>query len=162
MNNDITSLFITLVILTYKRVLKRLFTHLHQEYLSAKSVKQRVGTLSSTDAELVAAVDCLKTITWIKELLDEINFVIINKIILYQDNKSLIILLSENSKFKRVKHMMSKLNYARQLYNDDVYTINYIPTDEMPADCLTKPLANINFVNDQALKLCVQQLPIYP
>ena len=69
-------------------------------YLSSKSVKQRVGTLSSTDAELVAAVDCLKTVIWIKELIDEIKYLKINKIVLHQANKSLIILLSENTKFK--------------------------------------------------------------
>mmetsp|Transcript_14602 Transcript_14602/g.13197 ORF Transcript_14602/g.13197 Transcript_14602/m.13197 type:complete len:304 (-) Transcript_14602:1004-1915(-) len=86
-----------------------------KSYLYAKSVKQKIFATSSTEAELVAAVDSVKTITWIQNLINEINIQHIPQSTLYQDNKSVIFLIKDISKHRR-------------------------STDDMVADTLTKAL----------------------
>ena len=60
------------------------------------SCKQKLNTRSSTEAELVAADDAAVMILWTKLFLEAQGYTI-NKNILYQDNKSAI-LLEENGK----------------------------------------------------------------
>ena len=52
---------------------------------------QHLNTRSSTEAELVAADDCATLIVWTKLFLEQQGF-IIDKNVLFQDNKSAIIM----------------------------------------------------------------------
>ena len=51
-----------------------------KSYLSCKSGKQRVGSPSSTDAEIIAISDALKNLKWMDNLLIEIEFTYIKTI----------------------------------------------------------------------------------
>jgi hypothetical protein len=111
-----------------------------KSYLYAKSTKQKIYATSSTEAELVAAVDSVKTIIWIQNLINEINIEHIPQSTLYQDNKSVIFLIKDISKHRRSKHMLIKLNYIKQVYDSGIINVIYLPTNEMVADTLTKAL----------------------
>ena len=43
-------------------------------YLHARSAKQQMGSLSSTDAEIIATRTCCQMIKWAREILGEIDF----------------------------------------------------------------------------------------
>jgi hypothetical protein len=130
---------------------------LGNSYLHAKSGKQKTGGTSSTDAELIASVDCLKTMVWINDILIELSLKSPTIPKLFQDNTSTIYLIENPTKLKRVKHLMTKLAFARALHRDQQYQVIYIPTDEMVADCLTKPKSSQDYIEHHAKGLGIER-----
>ena len=76
---------------------------LGQGAIQSISTKQKVNTRSSTEAELVAVDDVMAQILWTKNFL-EAQGVPVTDTILYQDNKSTII-LAKNGRASARKHM---------------------------------------------------------
>ena len=111
------------------------------------SRKQKLNTRSSTEAELVAADDAATMILWTKSFLEEQGYAI-NKNILYQDNKSAI-LLEENGKKSSTKRTRA-LNIRYFFLTDQVkkgnVSIQYCPTDKMTGDFMSKPLQGSKFI----------------
>jgi hypothetical protein len=112
----------------------------NKSYLSAKSVKQKLVALSSTDAELIALVEFLKQAIWMRNLIQEIALTPLQPIIVEQDNDSAIIMVTDVSKYRRSKHMLVKISYARTMVKSGKLIILYVPTENLTADILTKPL----------------------
>jgi hypothetical protein len=115
-------------------------------YILAKSCKQKVGSTSSTDAEIIALVDCLKVATWLKNILVDFDICPVGRVTVAQDNKSGMMMINDVSKCKRSKHILAKLNYAKDLVDSGIAFIHYLNTDDMSADLLTKPLMGSLFV----------------
>jgi hypothetical protein len=115
-------------------------------YILAKSCKQKVGATSSTDAEIIALVDCLKVATWLKNILTDFDISPVGRVTIAQDNKSGMTMINDVSKCKRSKHILAKLNYAKDLVDSGIVFIHYLHTDDMSADLLTKPLTGSLFV----------------
>ena len=61
-------------------------------------------------------------------------------ITLFGDNKGSNALTANPEHHSRTKHIDIKYHYIRQLVEDKEVDIQYIPTAEMAADILTKPL----------------------
>ena len=111
-------------------------------FLMAKSTKQRIGALSSTEAEVIAATECAKTITWMTNLISELNIISMDPAILYQDNMSTITVITKtDASFRKVKHLLTRLNYIRFMYQEGRLEVLHIRTEDLHADALTKPLA---------------------
>ena len=106
-----------------------------------KSSKQKLNTRSSTEAELVGVDDCSTPILWTKLFLEAQGYEI-KKNILYQDNKSTILL--ENNGKKSSSKRTRAINIRYFFITDQVkkgnVMIEYLPTKEMVADYFTKPL----------------------
>jgi hypothetical protein len=115
-------------------------------YILAKSCKQKTGSTSSTDAEIIALVDCLKVATWLKNILTNFDISPIHYVTVSQDNQSGMKMINEISKCKRSKHILAKVNYAKDLVDSGIAVISYLNTVDMSADLLTKPLAGSLFV----------------
>jgi hypothetical protein len=117
-----------------------------QGAIMSMSKKQKLNTRSSTEAELVAVDDAMTLILWTKLFLQAQGYRI-DKNILYQDNKSTI-LLAKNGKKSSTKRTRA-LNIRYFFVTDQVekgdLTIEYCPTDEMVADYMTKPLSGAKF-----------------
>jgi hypothetical protein len=93
-----------------------------QSYFGCKSSKQRVGSLSSTDVEIIATSDALKDLKWLNNLLIEINLpTTISH--LYQDNLSASKVIMKQTKTKQLKHLLSKINLAQQYHADKLFEI---------------------------------------
>ncbi|MGC9193777.1 MAG: Ty1/Copia family ribonuclease HI [Thermoplasmata archaeon] len=105
------------------------------------SRKHKLNTRSSTEAELVAADDTATMILWTK-LFMEAQGHPIEKNILYQDNKSTI-LLGNNGK-RRTSERTRAFNICYFFLTDQVkkgnLKIEYCPTTEMWGDFMSKPL----------------------
>ena len=106
------------------------------------SRKQKLNTRSSTKAELVAADDTAVMILWTKLFLEEQGYTV-EKNILYQDNKSAI-LLEENGRKSSGKRTQA-LNVRYFFLMDRNLTITYCPTDAMIGDFMSKPLQGSKF-----------------
>ena len=128
-------------------------------FLGSKSSKQRMGSPSSTDAEIIATVDGLKNLKWLDSLTLEIGLPL-SICYLYQDNLSASKIITKSTKTKQVKHLLSKINLAQQYYADKLYVIIQTPTEDMIADALTKPKAPYNYASIEANRLGVYELPI--
>jgi hypothetical protein len=111
------------------------------------SRKQKLNTRSSTESELVGFVDVSVMILWTKLFLEEQGYDI-NSNILYQDNKSAMILLETNGKKSSGKRTQA-LNICYFFLTDQVkkgnVTIVYCPTDDMVGDFHTKPFQGGKF-----------------
>ena len=102
------------------------------------SRKQKLNTRSSTEAELVGADDVSTLILWTKLFLEAQGYDVA-KNILYQDNKSTI-LLETNGKQSSSKRTRA-LNICYFFLTDQVskknLTIEYCPTGEMIGDFMS-------------------------
>ena len=110
------------------------------------SQKQKLNTKSSTDAELVGADDVSVMILWTKQFLESQGYEV-RKNILYQDNKSAI-LLEQNGRKSAGKRSRA-LNVRYFFLTDQVergnLSVEYCPTDDMIADFHSKPLQGSKF-----------------
>ena len=105
------------------------------------SRKQKLNTRSSTEAELVGADDMSTLILWTKLFMEAQGYEI-KKNILYQDNKSTI-LLEENGKkssSKRTRALNIRYFFLTDQIEKGNLSVEYCPTTEMIADYMTKPL----------------------
>lgn len=110
----------------------------------SRSTKQSNVTLSSTEAELYAAVEAAKDTIWFRELLSEIGFPQTAPTTIWVDNASLITLASEFSgNHKRVKHFLVRLNFLIDQVNLGTIEFQWVHTDSNCVDGLTKPLGPI-------------------
>ena len=110
------------------------------------SRKQKLNTRSSTEAELVGADDAAGMILWTKLFLDEQGYGI-KKNILYQDNKSAILLETNGrqSAGKRSRAINVRYFFLTDQVEKGNVLIEYCPTDEMWGDFMTKPLQGAKF-----------------
>ena len=110
------------------------------------SKKQKLNTRSSTEAELVGVDDAMNLILWTKLFLKEQGYDITSNV-LYQDNKSAI-LLEKNGK-KSSSSRTRAINIRYFFFTDQVkkgnLSLEYCPTDEMLGDFMTKPLQGSKF-----------------
>ena len=105
------------------------------------SKKQKLNTRSSTESELVGADDVTIMILWTKLFLEEQGYEI-SRNILYQDNKSAI-LLEKNGKqssSQRTRAINIRYFYITDQAARGMLEIKYCPTKKMMGDYMTKPL----------------------
>ena len=107
------------------------------------SRKQKLNTRSSTEAELVGADDGATMILWTKLFMEAQGYEITHNI-LYQDNKSAI-LLETNGKKSSSKSLRTRALNIRYFFLADQVAkenleIEYMSTTEMWGDYMSKPL----------------------
>ncbi len=82
----------------------------------AVSKKQTIVSLSTTESEVIAAVEATKEIIFQRNILDELGFPQVEPTILYADNASMIALANATlGNYKRVKHFTAKINFYLNL-----------------------------------------------
>jgi hypothetical protein len=110
------------------------------------SSKQPVVAKSSCEAELIAANTVGDYYVWVHECLDALELRGDSAGVMYQDNKSTI-QISEKGRgsFKRTKHIRVRFFWISELIKFGELVLSYLPTGEMIADILTKPLMGSTF-----------------
>jgi hypothetical protein len=106
----------------------------------SKSKKSKCVSLSSTEAEYVAIADACKDVQWYHQLQSELGFKSSQPTQLYEDNQSTIAILQNGNDKGRTKHIDIRHHYIRNMLANKEIAINYLPTKDMIADILTKPL----------------------
>ena len=112
----------------------------------SSSSKQKLNTRSSCEAELVGADDISTKILWTKLFLEAQGFEVKTNI-LYQDNKSTILLLKngKRSSGKRTRALNIRYFFLTDQRSKGNVEFEYCPTGEMISDFLTKPLQGKDF-----------------
>jgi hypothetical protein len=109
--------------------------------IQSMSRKQKLNTRSSTEAELVGADDAATMILWTKLFMEAQGYDIV-KNILYQDNKSAILLETngKRSSSKRTRALNIRYFFLADQVAKENLVIEYLSTTEMWGDYMSKPL----------------------
>lgn len=115
--------------------------------ISWKSQKQKTVALSSTEAEYMGISEAIKEAIHLRTFLKELGLDDLSKITLYNDNRGAG-LLAENHMFhQRTKHIDIRHHFIRDVLRDGDIKLEYMPTEEMPADVLTTALTGPKHYN---------------
>ena len=111
------------------------------------SSKQKINTVSSTEAELVGISDVMKLIIWTRLFMESQGYSVTDNV-LYQDNQSTILLANngKRSSTRNTKHINIRYFFITDNVREKNIRIEYCPTENMRADPLTKPLQGSAFV----------------
>ena len=115
--------------------------------LQSISRKQKLNTRSSTEAELVGVDDISIMILWTRFFLEHQGYDI-EKNIIYQDNKSSILLETNGRKSagKRSRALNIRYFFISDQVEKGNVIVDYCPTEQMVGDMLTKPLQGNKFL----------------
>ena len=123
--------------------------------ISWNSKKQSSTSRSSCESEYRALAQCTCKAVWIRRLLEELRILDDKPTHLYCDNQSSI-KLSYNPVFhEKSKHFEIDCHFTRQKVENNTIKVEYIPSQEQPADILTKSLGRIKF------ETCRDKLHLY-
>ena len=114
--------------------------------MASGSVKQKLNTRSSTTSELVAADDFLPKIIWVKNFLKS-QGISLDQNVLYQDNQSAMLLEKKGraSCGKWTRALNIRYFAIKDCWDRGELKIEYLPTDVMAGDFMTKPLQGEKF-----------------
>ena len=113
--------------------------------VSWSSKKQPIVALSSTEAEYIALCRAAQEAVWLRNLLSDVGLPQPTATIVHEDNQGAIALAKNPKDHPRTKHIDVKYHYVREVIQENVINVVYIPTGEMVADTLTKPLPKPGF-----------------
>lgn len=111
--------------------------------VSWSSKLQTLVALSTTEAEYIAAVDAGKEIMWMRNILSEFGYPADDASPLCMDNQSSINVSKNPEHHGRMKHLDLRTYWLRDTVESGHIKPNYIPTGQMVADALTKPLPSV-------------------
>ena len=111
--------------------------------VSWSSKKQELVTLSTTEAEYVAATHAAKEAIWLRRLIGEVFKPIDGPTVLFSDSQSAIALAKDGHYHARTKHIDIRYHFIRYIIEEGTIKLNYCPTDDMTADTLTKALPSV-------------------
>ena len=134
--------------------------------ISWMSRKQKSVATSTTEAEYMALSTCVKEGLWIAQLLKDMGFakylgtelgqVAIaenakhedsSSMQLFGDNQAANLLVKDAHIHERSKHIDVAYHHVRDSYNKNLIKLDYLPTADMVADGLTKPLVGDKYKN---------------
>jgi transposase InsO family protein len=124
--------------------------------VSWRSRLQSIVALSTTEAELVAAVESAKEAVYLKELLNDLGFKQ-PSVSIFCDNQSAIHLATNLAFSSRTKHINVRDAYLARLHEAKIVYLKKVLTDDNAADMFTKSLPPAKFEhcsNLIQLRLC--------
>ena len=110
------------------------------------SKRQRRCAVSSCDAEYLGLGDASRTIIGLRDFLDKLHIPQLGPTILEGDNQGANALAHNPEHHQRSRHVRLAEHLVREHVAQGLVDIQYLPTKEMLADMLTKPLAASKFL----------------
>ncbi|KAM1053550.1 hypothetical protein ACFX2I_000976 [Malus domestica] len=119
--------------------------------VSWSSKKQPVVTLSTTEAEFIAAASSACQVVWLRRIMESLNQEQYGPTLVYCDNVSAIKLSKNLVLHGRSKHIDIRFHFLRDLVKDGVLELAQCSSQEQVADVLTKPLKVDTFLKMREL-----------
>ncbi|GJY75798.1 hypothetical protein Tco_0480914 [Tanacetum coccineum] len=107
--------------------------------VSWSSKKQKITTISSTEAEYIALSGCCAQILWMRSQLTDYGLGF-NKIPLYFDSKSAITLCCNNVQHSRSNHIDIIYHLIKEQVENGVVELYFVRTEYQLADIFTKAM----------------------
>ena len=111
--------------------------------VSWASKKQELVTLSTTEAEYVAAMHAAKEGIWLCRLIEEVFCPLTHPMPLHLDSQSAIVLTKDGSYHAHTKHIDIRYHFICFVIDNGSLRLLYCPTEDMVADTLTKALPSV-------------------
>jgi hypothetical protein len=108
--------------------------------VSWSSWKQELITLSTAEAEYIAAMHAMKECIWLRCLIGEIFPRLIDQTTLFCDNQATLQLVTDDNYHMCTKHIDICFHFIYQMVEDGSINLIYCSTDNMTANILTKAL----------------------
>nr|GEX61263.1 hypothetical protein [Tanacetum cinerariifolium] len=110
-----------------------------ERLISWSSKRQKSAAISSTKAEYIALSGCCAQILWMRSQLSDYGLGF-NKIPMYCDNKSAIVLCCNNVQHSRSKHIDIRYHFIKEQVKNGVIELYFVNTEYQLADLFTKAL----------------------
>ncbi|KAK2996001.1 hypothetical protein RJ640_019468 [Escallonia rubra] len=104
------------------------------------SKKQSIVTLSTCEAEYVAATSTVFHAIWLRSLLKELSFIQDESTQIYVDNKSAIALAKNLVFHDQSKHIDIRYHFIRESIANKQVQVKFVKSEDQDADIFTKPL----------------------
>ncbi|KAL4032764.1 hypothetical protein IC575_005846 [Cucumis melo] len=114
--------------------------------------KQNCVSLSTAEAEYIAAGSGCTQMIWMKNMSNE-NGIMQGVMTLYCDNMSAIDISKNPVQHNRTKHIDIRHHFIRDLIENKVITLQHIRSNSQLADIFTKPLDSTTF---EHLRTCLE------
>ncbi|KAG9450314.1 hypothetical protein H6P81_010279 [Aristolochia fimbriata] len=111
--------------------------YLGNNLVSWYSKKQNSISLSTAEAEYIAAGSCCAQLIWMRQMLADYG-ISSGALIVYCDNTSAINISKNPVQHSRTKHIDIRHHFIRDLVEDGKVVLNHISTDKQLADIFTK------------------------
>ena len=134
-----------------RRSVSGFYTFLNGAPVNAKSKMQQCVTLSVTEAELVSATTCAQDMIFVMRLLESVGLKVKKPMILEVDNEGAKDLTENWSVGGRTRHVDVREYFLRDMKEDGVIRVHWIPTNENSSDIFTKNLAGPLFEKHTAI-----------
>lgn len=108
--------------------------------VSRSSRKQQVVTLSTIEAEFIAATTSACQAIWLRRMLDELHFQQHDPMIIHCDNSSAIKLYKNLVLHRRSKYIDVRYHFLCDLSNEGTIKLVYCRSEDQIVDIMTKPL----------------------
>ena len=118
--------------------------YMSNNLVSWMSKKQNSISLSTAEAEYIAAGSCCTQLLWMQKPLHDYG-ICQEHLTIYCDNTSAINISKNSIQHSRTKHIEIRHHFIRELVEDGILTLKFIHTDDQKADLFTKPLDNKRF-----------------
>jgi Reverse transcriptase (RNA-dependent DNA polymerase)/gag-polypeptide of LTR copia-type/Integrase core domain/GAG-pre-integrase domain len=108
--------------------------------VSWQAKKQPTVALSSVEAEYMASTQATKEAIWWRTFLKELKVNTSSAILIFSDSQGSIALGKNPEYHARTKHIDIQHHFVREHVSNGTVVFQFITTDDMAADVLTKPL----------------------
>nr|GFB09167.1 retrovirus-related Pol polyprotein from transposon TNT 1-94 [Tanacetum cinerariifolium] len=112
---------------------------LEERLISWSLKRQKSAAISSTEAEYIALSGCCAQILWMRLQLSDYGLGF-NKILMYCDNKSAIVLCCNNVQHSLSKHIDIRYHFIKEQVENGVIKLYFVNTEYPLADLFTKAL----------------------
>ena len=96
-------------------------------------------SLSTVEAEYIAAGSCCSQLLWMKKVLTDYG-ISQDTMVVYCDNSSAIDISKNPVQHSKTKHIEIRYHFIRDLVERKIVCLEYIPTERQNDDIFTKPL----------------------
>ena len=110
-----------------------------------KTKFQDTVSMSSTEAEFIAAAEAGKYILYLRTILEEIGIHQKHATVLYEDNQGALLMANAQRPTKRTRHMEIKHFALQEWVLKDLLTLKRIDTKDNYSDVMTKATARVLF-----------------
>jgi hypothetical protein len=128
-----------------RRSTSGMVTFLTSGPISYRARQQKSVTLSTTEAEYIASAEAAKELVWLQRFLVELNVELKHKPELLCDNQSALRLIKNPEFHQRSKHIDIAYHFVRDKYEEGLFVLKFVGTEDQKADIFTKAFTEKRF-----------------